>query len=89
MIFVVYTSYKGRLALLTSATPCEGSVSAVGAARPTHMAWNWPDVHAALMKSPAFAVFLCGHDHTGGYKEDQGRHFVTVEAMLEGAARSA
>lgn len=52
------------------------------------MAWNWRELHAALMASPAFAVFLCGHDHMGGYRQDGDKHFVTVEAMLEGVGSS-
>ena len=52
------------------------------------MAWNWPEIHAALMASSAFAVFLCGHDHVGGYRRDGDKHFVTLEAMLEGVGSS-
>lgn len=54
-----------------------------GAARDTHMAWNWRDIQAALLASPAFRLALAGHDHCGGYSEIDGRHFLTVEALLE------
>ncbi len=54
-----------------------------GAARPTHMAWNWRTIQGALLASPAFAAFFAGHDHMGGYRLIDGRHFVTLEAMLE------
>lgn len=59
--------------------------SVAGAARPTHMAWNCRELQGVLLGSPAFAVFFCGHDHMGGYAEINGRHFITLEAMLEGA----
>lgn len=51
------------------------------------MAWNWRELQDMLLSSPAFAVFFCGHDHVGGYAEIDGRHFITLEAMLEGAGR--
>ena len=54
-----------------------------GAVRPTHAAWNWRDVQAALLASPAFRLLLAGHDHLGGYACIGGRHFVTLEALLE------
>jgi hypothetical protein len=104
-----------------------------GAARATHMAWNWREVqqvgaavqlaaglqrmqacplrhcryhkpakaaacHAGslnlpalpapcclqvLLGSPAFRLALAGHDHLGGYAQIDGRHFVTLEALLE------
>lgn len=56
-----------------------------GAARATHMAWNWRDIQSTLLASKAFAAFFAGHDHEGGYSDIDGRHFVTLEAMLEGA----
>ena len=40
------------------------------------------------MASPAFAIFFCGHDHVGGYRAiGQNLHFVTLEALLEGAVQ--
>ncbi len=66
-------------------TCSRGRSRRAGAARATHLAWNWRDILATLVASPAFAVFFCGHDHVGGYR-DVGRslHFVTLEALLEG-----
>ena len=55
-----------------------------GAARPTHLAWNWREIRAALVASKSAKLYLAGHDHMGGYVEDSGVHWVTVEAMLEG-----
>ncbi len=58
-----------------------------GAARATHLAWNWREILATLVASPAFAVFFCGHDHVGGYRViGKSLHFVTLEALLEGAS---
>ena len=36
-----------------------------------------------LLGSPAFRLALAGHDHLGGYARIDGRHFVTLEALLE------
>jgi manganese-dependent ADP-ribose/CDP-alcohol diphosphatase len=49
------------------------------------MAWNAGEVEAALLASPAFALALAGHDHVGGYaaRGSPGRHFLTLEALLE------
>ncbi|EFN59457.1 hypothetical protein CHLNCDRAFT_138033 [Chlorella variabilis] len=55
-----------------------------GGARATHMAWNWRDVQqVVLLASPAFRLALAGHDHMGGCACINGRHFVTLEALLE------
>ena len=40
----------------------------------------------ALLASPAFRIALAGHDHLGGYACIDGRHFVTLEALLEAPA---
>ena len=55
-----------------------------GAARATHMAWNWVQLQQVLLDSPAVRLVLSGHDHIGGYAQHGHIHFVTVEAMLEG-----
>lgn len=36
-----------------------------------------------LLASPAFRAAFAGHDHTGGYACIDGRHFLTVEGLLE------
>lgn len=54
-----------------------------GGARATHMAWNWRKVQEVLLASPAFRAAFAGHDHTGGYACIDGRHFLTVEGLLE------
>ncbi len=57
---------------------------AAGAARKTHMAWNWVELQQLLLASPCVRLVLSGHDHMGGYAQHGHVHFVTVEAMLEG-----
>eukprot|EP00887_Chlorella_sp_A99_P005563 scaffold1.g5563.t1 len=54
-----------------------------GAARSTHLAWNWEQISEVLLSSPAFAAHFSGHDHLGGWAPRDGRHFVTLEALLE------
>lgn len=54
-----------------------------GGARDTHLAWNHREIAAELLASPAFRLALAGHDHLGGYSCIDGRHFVTLEALLE------
>ena len=56
------------------------------AARRTHLAWNWRDIAAILVASPAVALVLAGHDHEGGYAFHGGTHWLTLPALLEGAA---
>jgi manganese-dependent ADP-ribose/CDP-alcohol diphosphatase len=56
---------------------------APGACRETHRSWTGTEVAALLAASPAFALALAGHDHPGGSTVWRGKHFVTVEAMLE------
>lgn len=55
-----------------------------GAARATHLAWNHEGIRRVLLDSPAFCIALAGHDHIGGYVASPcGRHFITLEALLE------
>ena len=59
-----------------------------GAARATHLAWNWREILAVLVASTSFAAFFCGHDHVGGYRAiGTNLHFVTLQALLEGEPR--
>ena len=55
-----------------------------GAARDTHLAWNWAQLQQLLLDSACVRLVLSGHDHMGGYAQHRHIHFVTVEAMLEG-----
>ncbi|MEW5297083.1 MAG: hypothetical protein WDW38_005891 [Sanguina aurantia] len=60
----------------------------LGSARPSHLAWNWLEVQAILVSSPAVAIVFAGHDHIGGYSQVGHVHFVTLEAMLEAPSGS-
>lgn len=57
-----------------------------GAARETHLAWNWREIQTTLISSGNVEVYFAGHDHVGGYTSDGSIHWVTVEALLEGEA---
>ena len=51
---------------------------------PTHThAKTSAQVMNLFSKYTCVTAFLCGHDHSGGYKMEQGIHFVTVESPLE------
>ncbi|XP_024537776.1 manganese-dependent ADP-ribose/CDP-alcohol diphosphatase-like [Selaginella moellendorffii] len=54
-----------------------------GSAPSTHFLWNHNEISTMLVESPAVVLFLCGHYHPGGYACVSGKHFVTVEAILE------
>ncbi|XP_024533152.1 manganese-dependent ADP-ribose/CDP-alcohol diphosphatase-like isoform X1 [Selaginella moellendorffii] len=47
------------------------------------LAWNHQEISSVLVESSAFVLFLCGHHHPGGYACINGKHFVTVQAILE------
>ena len=36
-----------------------------------------------LLASPAFRAAFAGHDHVGGYACIEGRHFLTLQGLLE------
>lgn len=55
----------------------------LGSAEPTHMAWNAPEIEQVLTDCPNVRLVLSGHCHRGGYSCIQGKHFVTLEALLE------
>ncbi|KAK9838821.1 hypothetical protein WJX74_003943 [Apatococcus lobatus] len=54
-----------------------------GAARATHMAWNHKSILEVILGGACVKLVLSGHDHMGGYACIQGKHFVTLEALLE------
>ena len=64
-----------------------------GAARPTHMAWNWKEIESVCMESASVCLLLAGHDHTGGFAEiglasGRKKYAVTMEGLLEAPADS-
>ena len=48
------------------------------------MAWNHKSILELILNSSCARLVLSGHDHMGGYACIQGKHFVTLEALLEG-----
>ena len=56
-----------------------------GAARATHLAWNWWEIKEALLASQSAKLYLAGHDHMGGYTHCS-MHWATIEGLLEGTA---
>lgn len=54
-----------------------------GSARSTHCALGHADIQATLEASEAVVAVLNGHDHKGGYASRQGKHFITLEGLLE------
>eukprot|EP00232_Nephroselmis_pyriformis_P019570 CAMPEP_0182880468 /NCGR_PEP_ID=MMETSP0034_2-20130328/16581_1 /TAXON_ID=156128 /ORGANISM="Nephroselmis pyriformis, Strain CCMP717" /LENGTH=308 /DNA_ID=CAMNT_0025013451 /DNA_START=29 /DNA_END=955 /DNA_ORIENTATION=+ len=54
-----------------------------GSCRPSHHAWNYGDIAAAIEGSGRVALVLSGHDHLGGYCERAGVHYLTLPAVLE------
>lgn len=62
---------------------CSHHPLATGCARPTHMCWNGQEVSDILASSPSVVGAFHGHDHQGGYAEYNGKHFTTVEAIVE------
>lgn len=57
-----------------------------GCARPTHMAWNWKELHAMMVHAGCVRLALHGHDHEGGYAVVDGIHYVTLPGLVEGTA---
>ena len=77
--YIQWLASKVQVALQTLCHSC-----AAGAARDTHLAWNWLELQQILLESPCMRLVLSGHDHIGGYAQHGHIHFVTLEAMLEG-----
>ncbi|GMH35118.1 hypothetical protein BSKO_02986 [Bryopsis sp. KO-2023] len=59
-----------------------------GSASELHMAWNAPEIESILCEAPCVKVVLTGHYHPGGYAMIQGKHFVTLEGLLEAPSNS-
>ncbi|CAI5474112.1 unnamed protein product, partial [Closterium sp. Yama58-4] len=56
---------------------------AVGSAPDDLLAWNHQEICDVLVNSPPVALVLAGHYHPGGYVCMRGKHFLTLEAILE------
>lgn len=62
---------------------CSHHPLVAGSARPTHLSWNGNVVADILVSSPSFVAAFHGHDHQGGYATYGGKHFTTLEAIVE------
>ena len=61
----------------------------VESSTPHHLLWNSDEILRILEASPAVAAYMNGHDHSGGYAERKGVHFVTFPGMVESAVRNS
>lgn len=69
-----------------------------GAARSTHLAWNYEEILSTVRASRSVRIFLAGHDHMGGYAalphtpssggEGLQQHFLTMQSILEAPSGS-
>lgn len=50
-----------------------------------HLLWDHEEVLAILDAAPAFAAWVNGHDHAGGFAERNQRSFLTLPAMVNAA----
>lgn len=53
------------------------------ACRPEHLLLNHKEVLAALESAGVVAAYFCGHDHRGGYAQNNGIHHVTLKGLVE------
>ena len=68
---------RQRVIILSHVAVCPG------AANDSTLLWNYEKVMALIAAYSCVAALLCGHDHSGGYKNEGGVHHVTVESPLE------
>lgn len=54
-----------------------------------HNAWNADKIVAVLDKHPCVKACFSGHNHAGDYSIDNGIHYITLEAVVNAADRSA
>jgi len=59
------------------------------ASTPAHLLWNHTAVVDILEKHPAVVGWFNGHDHAGGYAEQNGIHYVTFPGMVESGKQNS
>ena len=59
------------------------------ASTPAHLLWNYDEVLQVLESHPAVVAWFNGHDHAGGYAEQNGIHHVTFPGMVESGSRNS
>lgn len=58
-------------------------------ANDAHNLWNSEEIVEILESHDCVAVYFCGHRHSGGYFEQKGIHYITVEGMVEAGEENA
>lgn len=48
-----------------------------------HTAWNAGDVRKILAEYGCVRAYLCGHKHDGGYGQQDGVHYLNLQAMVD------
>ena len=48
-----------------------------------HTAWNSGDVRRILSEYGCVKAYLCGHNHAGGYGEENGVHYLNLPGMVD------
>ena len=54
-----------------------------------HNLWNSEEIVEILESYDCVTAYLCGHRHSGGYFEQKGIHYITVEGMVEAGEENA
>ncbi len=58
------------------------------ATKPDLLLWNYQEVEKTLAKSNCVVACICGHDHEGGYAQQDGIHHLTMPGMIESPSGS-
>eukprot|EP00943_MAST-04B_sp_MAST-4B-sp1_P008411 g8411.t1 len=66
-----------RCVVLGHVQVCPGSCSS------TTILWNYASVLKIFNNYNCVVAYISGHDHSGGYKEENGIHYLTVPSPLE------
>jgi len=66
-----------RVVILSHVGVCPGSTN------DSTLIWNYEPVLDMCSKYTCVCAFMCGHDHSGGYKNENGVHHITVQSPLE------
>ncbi|MGE4587356.1 MAG: metallophosphoesterase [Mangrovibacterium sp.] len=53
-----------------------------------HNLWNDTIIVNLIEKSPNVVAYICGHNHAGGYVNENGIHYITLSGMVDGQANS-
>jgi len=48
-----------------------------------HNLWNDGEIVAILERHACVAAYVCGHNHTGGYAQKAGIHYLNLQGMVE------